>query len=87
MAESDRGRSIMAALPRDRVLTETDAPFVPSGRQEPTDVIAVVDQLARTWSMSRDEARDAVFDNMARAFALRLPRPGGPANSGPEEQR
>jgi TatD DNase family protein len=74
MTESDRGRSLVAALPRERVLTETDAPFVSSGRQEPTDVIAVVDRLARTWSLGREEARDVLFENMARAFALRTPR-------------
>ena len=70
MLGSAAGRQVIAALPRERVLTETDAPFAngSGARGLPTDVSAVVQGLARTWGLGSDEARDLVFDNMARAF-------------------
>ncbi|MBA2634753.1 MAG: TatD family hydrolase [Chloroflexi bacterium] len=60
-----------SALPRDRALTETDAPFAkaPSARGDPSDIPRLVDALARTWRLSKDEARDQVFANMATVFA------------------
>jgi TatD DNase family protein len=77
MVGSARGRSLIEAMPVDRVLTETDAPYVETanGRRDPSDVIGVVDALARLWRVTPDDARDKVFANMARAFALRKARP------------
>jgi len=71
MLSSASGTRIVSALPRDRVLTETDAPFAkaPGARGDPTDVSRLVDALASTWRLSRDEARDQVFTNMAAVFA------------------
>lgn len=71
MLSSASGTRIVSALPRDRVLTETDAPFAkaPSARGDPTDISRLVDALARAWHLSRDEARDQVFANMAAVFA------------------
>jgi hypothetical protein len=47
MTRSERGRAMLAALPRDRVLTETDGPFVQSGGRAmaPADVPVVVSGL------------------------------------------
>ncbi len=71
MLSSASGTRIVSALPRDRVLTETDAPFAkaPSARGDPTDIPRLVVALARTWRLSKDEARDQVFANMAALFA------------------
>jgi TatD DNase family protein len=78
MIASKSGRAIIAAVPRDRVLTETDAPYAasPGGRHEPSDVIHVVEALAKAWGWTRAEAADQVFRNMAAAFAQREPRSG-----------
>ena len=72
MLASATGARTIAAVPRDRVLTETDAPFVktPGARGDPTDVSRVVDGLAKTWGVSRDEAAAQVFANMAAVYAL-----------------
>jgi TatD DNase family protein len=75
MINSGRGLSLIEAMPRERVLTETDAPYVARGRRDPTDVVGVVDRLAQMWHLDRDEAQDLVFGNMARVFAQREPRP------------
>jgi TatD DNase family protein len=79
MVASPRGRSLIEAMPRDRVLTETDSPYVetPNGRRDSTDVVAIVAQLAKLWKATPIEARDVIFDNMARAFARRGPRSAG----------
>lgn len=76
MLGSTSGRRILAAIPRDRVLTETDAPFVQGGggRSLPTDVPNLIHRLAAEWGVSRDEARGLVFENMAAVFARAKPR-------------
>ena len=75
MVASARGRSLIEAMPRDHVLTETDSPYIgtANGRRDATDVVAIVDQLAKVWKTTPVEARDSIFDNMARAFARRSP--------------
>ena len=71
MLSSTSGQRILGAIPRDRILTETDAPYVRS--RQPNDpassVRDLVSALAGRWSVSLDEARSLVFENMARAAA------------------
>jgi TatD DNase family protein len=71
MLGSASGRRVIEALPRDRVLTETDAPFAKGAGATglPTDVASVVRVLARTWGLGGDEAQAMVFNNMAAVFA------------------
>jgi TatD DNase family protein len=78
MVASKSGQAIIAAVSRERVLTETDAPFAasPGGRREPSDVIRVVEALAKAWGWTTAEAASQIFKNMATAFAQREPRPG-----------
>ena len=54
MLGSARGRSLIEAMPRDRVLTETDAPYVETtnGRRDAIDVVGVVGALARVLGCS-----------------------------------
>ncbi len=71
MLESDRGRSLVAAIPRARLLTETDAPYTvaASGPSAPADVVRTVHRLAGVIGITPREAEDTVFANMAEAFA------------------
>jgi TatD DNase family protein len=67
MTRSDRGRAILAALPRNRLLTESDGPFVDmeGAPARPTDVKLVTSYLASHWGISPSEAEavvDANFD-------------------------
>lgn len=71
MLGSARGSALVEAMPRDLVLTETDAPYVETrnSRRDPLDVVAVVDGLARAWRTEPEEAREIVFANMASLFS------------------
>jgi TatD DNase family protein len=72
MLTSAKGRALLAAVPADRVLTETDAPFAKTrGRPlEPVDVRLAVAALARQWDTSVDDARTIVHDNLGRLFSI-----------------
>ena len=71
MMRSDRVRALVAEVPRDRVMTETDGPFVLLGTVAaptpavPADVRGVVDELGRLWGVDPVEAREIVFRNFA----------------------
>jgi TatD DNase family protein len=71
MIRSRNGLKITATLPRDRVLTETDGPFVTIGNRmaEPGDVRLVEEGLARIWKVSPMEARSIVTENFHRLIA------------------
>jgi TatD DNase family protein len=65
MTQSANGRSILAELPPDRVLTETDGPFqkVSGKAQTPSDVAAVLPPLAAVWNVDQGDARRMVAEN------------------------
>jgi TatD DNase family protein len=66
MLTSERGRSVVAAIPADRLLTETDGPFtVVHGRPaRPTDVSALVEQLAQGRLTTPDQLAATVITNL-----------------------
>jgi TatD DNase family protein len=68
MLRNERHLSMVASLPLDRVLTESDGPFAKvNGRSaRPSDVSGTIDQLAATLSMSNLELADVVSDNLKR---------------------
>jgi TatD DNase family protein len=51
MVRSPKGKTIVARIPRDRILTETDGPFVKNGNRAvvPADVSIVESELANAW--------------------------------------
>ena len=65
MLNSDNGRRIVSAIPRDRLLTETDGPFVTiAGRPaEPSDIRLVEEGVARVWNVDPAEVRSRVVEN------------------------
>jgi TatD DNase family protein len=66
MARSDRGRALVAELPLDRLLTETDGPFTQvDGRPaHPTDVAAAVKAIASARNLAIDDVARAVLSNL-----------------------
>lgn len=68
MTMSERGRKLLQDIPHDRVLTESDGPFVRVDDQpaRPIHTQLVVDVLGRTWRVERDEAADIVMKNFRR---------------------
>jgi TatD DNase family protein len=66
-------RAVAAALPLDRVLVETDSPFLPPQRlrgreNEPANVLDVIDELARIRGEPADVVRGAATANAGEAF-------------------
>lgn len=68
MVASQKGRTLLARLPHDRVLRETDGPHTrSSGRpSEPADITALADGVARLWQVHPDQARASIAGNQQR---------------------
>lgn len=66
MLRGAKGRSLAKAMPRDRILTETDGPFGkgPNGPLHPVDAWLAVKQLATIWGISPGEAQKQLLDNL-----------------------
>lgn len=72
-------RGVAKALPHDRVLIETDTPFLAPvpyrGKQnEPAFVVKVAELLATLWQESLDFVAEKTTSNFERAFSVNLPR-------------
>lgn len=86
MLRSDTGRRIIERLPSDRVLTETDGPFVKVlGRPaRPPDVSGVADQLAGFWHVDPSTGQAMLARNLLKAFGLAIdPWSAEPTKPGP----
>jgi TatD DNase family protein len=76
--KSDDLRAIAAELPADRILVETDAPYLAPGRfrgkrNEPAYVVETAKVLAEVRGVSMDEIAQQTTDNFFRLFA-KVPR-------------
>ncbi len=72
-------RAIAGELPADRILVETDAPYLAPGRyrgkrNEPAYVVETAKVLAETRGVSFDQIARQTTDNFFRLFA-KVPRP------------
>jgi TatD DNase family protein len=77
--KSDALRAIAKDLPADRILVETDAPYLAPGphrgkRNEPAYVVETANVLAQARGMSFDELAQVTTENFFRLFA-KVPRP------------
>jgi TatD DNase family protein len=68
MLVGDRGRAVLSCIPRDRVLPESDGPFVKNGSHTimPWDVKKVVDGLGKQWAVGSQTATEIVEENYER---------------------
>jgi TatD DNase family protein len=79
--KSDDLRAVARHVPRDRLLVETDAPYLApmpfrGKRNEPAFVVNTARVLAETIGVSEAEIAATTSDNAYRLFS-RMPRPGG----------
>jgi TatD DNase family protein len=77
--KSEALRAIAAELPPDRILVETDAPYLAPGkfrgkRNEPAFVVETANVLAATRGVSFDTLASETTDNFFKLFA-KVPRP------------
>ena len=77
--KTDELRAIARDLPADRILVETDSPYLAPGkfrgkRCEPSYVVETAKVLAETRGVSLDEIGRQTTDNFFRLFA-KVPRP------------
>jgi TatD DNase family protein len=75
---ADMLRGVARALPHDRVLIETDTPYlapVPyrGKTNEPAFVVKVAELLAQLWDVSIERVAEATTANFERVFSVRLP--------------
>lgn len=66
MMSSKSGRVLAASMPRDRVLTETDGPFVKIGTRPavPADVALATRELAEVWGCDAGRVSDLIALNL-----------------------
>jgi TatD DNase family protein len=59
MLHSDRGRSLILQMPKEKVLTETDGPFLQDGKAAatPSSVKDTVRKLAEVWNLTASEVQ------------------------------
>jgi TatD DNase family protein len=72
-------RDVARALPHDRVLIETDTPYLAPvpfrGKDnEPAYVIKIAELLALLWSLPIERVAEETTANFERAFSVKLPR-------------
>ena len=72
-------RGVAKALPHDRVLIETDTPYlapVPHrGKEnEPAFVVRIAELLAGLWDVPLERVAEQTTANFERAFSVKLPR-------------
>jgi len=68
MLNGEKGRKLVARMPRDRVLTETDGPFaMVDGRTAfPWDVDFAVATLGHLWGVDKSSVQTTINENLRR---------------------
>jgi TatD DNase family protein len=82
-ANAHRLRTVAATVPLDRLLIETDCPYLTpepyrGRRNEPAYVWYVAGAVARARGMPAEEVARITAENAARLFRLPIPTPEGP---------
>ncbi len=71
MLTSTKGRALVAAMPQERVLTETDGPFVQENGRPimPWEVADVVAELGVLWQVPTDGTQQQLNSNLSQLLA------------------
>lgn len=86
MLRTKNGQTTIAALPHDRVLTESDGPYATARGHVagPSDMPWLVGEVAGQWETDPGEALSVLHRNMARLFAATV---GDAATAGDEGRK
>ena len=78
MLRSKKGRELVEQMPQDRVLTESDGPFVElnEGPANPWDVAIAEAELQELWGIPYENTRAVLDDNLARLLAITVKATG-----------
>lgn len=73
MLGSSKGRSLVSAMPYNRILTESDGPFAQLERRPvlPWDVVRAVDALSLLWNVPSDVAGNRLLSNLSQLVRQR----------------
>lgn len=79
MLQSKSGKTVIDSVPRDRILTETDGPYIQEGRKpsKPSDVRSVLCGIASRWGVEADSVEEQVtknFVSLCNTLSIRLPQ-------------
>ncbi|MCU4314439.1 Qat anti-phage system TatD family nuclease QatD [Acinetobacter bereziniae] len=68
MLASDRGRLLVSQIPKDRILTETDGPFITNKNQpiQPASVMPVIKRLGDLWQQPQEIVIAQIFENLKK---------------------
>lgn len=68
MMRSKRAAAMIDRIPRNRVLTETDAPFAstPDGTYPKNALLSTMDEIAKHWKCDTHEVRRTLLGNLTR---------------------
>jgi TatD DNase family protein len=77
MVRSESGRRLICEIPRERVLTESDGPFVRVGNApaSPSCILAVCRELASLWRTEQEQVAIEILANFRRLLGT-LATPG-----------
>lgn len=66
MLSNEKGRLIVSHIPRNRILTETDGPFIVKHSKplEPAEVMPVINELCKLWNAPQEVVMAQIFENM-----------------------
>lgn len=75
MLRTEGGRKLAGRMPVDRVLTETDGPFVMVGDRgiKPWDVSEATNRLADVWQLSASKVQERLASNLSRLVQRQTP--------------
>jgi TatD DNase family protein len=78
MVMGAKGRQLLTAIPRDKILTESDGPFTKVGGRpsRPIDIDCVVSGLADVWKVTRDQAAEVLYVNFRRILTQEYSKKG-----------
>ncbi len=72
-ARSESFQKLLKTLPEERILTETDAPYlapIPNTRNEPKNVVGTVELFANLRNLSLNDAKNIIWQNYLSLFGI-----------------